>query len=59
MEAVVTSIQGLSGSPGDLQSLQTSLKNQASVLVANVGSIPAALQSLNPELHSLGYLWLL
>jgi hypothetical protein len=61
MEAVVTSIQGLSGSESDLASLHTYLTSAATVtvLTGNVDALLQAVHSLDVTQHSLGVLFLL
>jgi hypothetical protein len=61
MEAIVTSIQGLSGSESDLGSLLTYLKSAPTVstLQGNVDAIIQAVHSLDATQHSLGMLILL
>ena len=59
MDAVLSTIQGLSGSASDLQQLNQQLRGQAALLLANAAAIPQALQALDPLQHALGILHLL
>eukprot|EP01113_Clastostelium_recurvatum_P046129 TRINITY_DN803_c0_g1_i3.p1 TRINITY_DN803_c0_g1~~TRINITY_DN803_c0_g1_i3.p1 ORF type:complete len:548 (-),score=185.51 TRINITY_DN803_c0_g1_i3:113-1732(-) len=61
MDKVVTSIQGLSSTDEDIQSLKTFLGKQDEVLLkaAASGQLDDAIAALDPGLHSLGMLHLL
>ncbi|KAL4539541.1 hypothetical protein Ndes2437B_g02090 [Nannochloris sp. 'desiccata'] len=61
LQTVITQIQGLSASESDLDSLNTQLKPSQvdSLLKGSAGAIYEALQTLDMQAHSLGYLYLL
>ena len=61
LHTVITQIQGLSASEGDLDALYAQLKHNQidNLLKASVGAIYEALQTLDMQAHSLGYLYLL
>lgn len=61
LHTVITQIQGLSASESDLDSLNTQLKPSQvdSLLKGSAGAIYEALQTLDMQAHSLGYLYLL
>jgi hypothetical protein len=61
LHTVITQIQGLSASESDLDNLNYQLKPSGvdGLLKANTGAIYEALQTLDMQAHSLGYLYLL
>lgn len=59
MEALVTQIQGLSGSPEDLAQLNQQLKGQVASLASQPAVVQPAFLALDPIQHSLGQLYLL
>lgn len=56
MDGIVQTISALSGDPAQLQKQLDALQLQ---LASNVSQVPAALQALDPTLHSLGCCYLL
>ncbi|AED92006.1 Proteasome component (PCI) domain protein [Arabidopsis thaliana] len=59
VEAVITSIQGLSGSPEDLSALHDLLRGAQDSLRAEPGVNFSTLDQLDASKHSLGYLYFL
>ncbi|ESQ41388.1 hypothetical protein EUTSA_v10013615mg [Eutrema salsugineum] len=59
VEAVITSIQGLSASPGDLSALHDTLKGAEESLRTDTEVQLSTLDQLEPSKHSLGYLYIL
>ncbi|XP_062105512.1 COP9 signalosome complex subunit 3 [Humulus lupulus] len=59
VEAVVTQIQGLSSSAGDLSRLHTILKQAEDSLHSESARLFPALDQLDPSKHSLGFLYIL
>ncbi len=61
MDAIIPTIVGLSGSPGDLEQLRTQLRTLAPMFAApaNQQAVAEALLQLDPSAHSLGVLHLL
>ena len=59
VEAVITSIQGLSASSGDLSALHDLLKGAVDSLRTDSELQLSTLDQLDPSKHSLGYLYLL
>ncbi|KAM6549637.1 hypothetical protein CsatB_021313 [Cannabis sativa] len=59
VEAVVTQIQGLSSSAGDLTRLHTILKQAEESLHSESVRLFSALDQLDPSKHSLGFLYIL
>lgn len=59
LNKLVTHVQGLSDSEGDLKSLKTLLTKNEESLVKNINLLEDALNTLDPNRHSLGWLFLL
>lgn len=59
LEALVTQIQGLSSSAGDISRLHVILKQAEDSLRAESTRLPPILNQLDPSIHSLGYLYIL
>ena len=59
LDALVAQIQGLSGSPTDLSSLLSTLKQSENVLRHNLPGLLPAIHNLDAAQHSLGYVFLL
>lgn len=58
VQALVTQIQGLSSSTGDISRLHIILKQAEETLHAESARFFPALDQLDPSIHSLGYLYI-
>jgi COP9 signalosome complex subunit 3 len=59
LNKLITTIQGLSDNENDLKSLKTQLNKFEEVLVKNSNLLEDALNTLDPNRHSLGWLFIL
>lgn len=59
LNKLITTIQGLSDNENDLKSLKTQLNKFEEVLVKNNNLLEDALNTLDPNRHSLGWLFIL
>lgn len=59
VQALVTQIQGLSSSAGDISRLHSNLKHAEETIFSESARFFPALDQLDPSIHSLGYLYIL
>jgi hypothetical protein len=59
LNKLITTIQGLSDNEGDLKNLKTQLNKFEEVLVKNSNLLEDALNTLDPNRHCLGWLFIL
>lgn len=59
VQALITQIQGLSSSAGDVSRLHSNLKQAEETIFSESARLFSALDQLDPSIHSLGYLYIL